>query len=917
MTIQAGNRRAGPYTGNGAQTAFVFEFKVFEDEDVTVVTLLDGVETTEVSGSDYTVTLNSDQDNNPGGTVSFVVAPAASAAVVITSAMEISQPAVFTNQGGFYPRVLNDSLDRQAIATQQLDEKLDRAILAPVSQEGFTVSPTANTVFGTDANGEFSQFARVDLQGDPGGNIMAVGLFTALSIMTVDAGTDIIQTAGHHTPGKGVARYKRWSAPMTALPAWGENVWWVTLIDGSKWMLAEGRPTSDMFGTYGDAVRAYLSDTVTGTDVTAIINKLTYYAESEWGNGIAVLSRGGHRTSDTIHVGMGTSFRSVHLIGEVEHPWATRHDNQTAFPSAEIKAERNDRPAVNVQGARSSSVTHVSVEGPLYARAINLGLGRSDGGETMDDTDAADWLPGTALHTNGQYNPGAGIAIDAFSGVAPVGAYPAVAYPFATTQYGKNYSSEVTLEGCKIAGFSVGVVVQPCDADGNGDFVRMRGCSTTECVYGVSIGNGQSRNVEISNHNYIHLHTFIVNGKHGKQRGKLGGPIINLSGGQSVQLFDLNMGFAGLVEFITHYSEGLWRFGNAVGKGNIHHNGEITMTAATGDGMFPLRGVPANILGTTAFPTVGGSTDTAVVLSGTLAVPSVGVISTSQLETRALRVICVQRDGSGPISAAHAQLNNALCGGIFVASSLFARRVVRLGTSHTIFNTVTGAVIGAGIWDGKTWGASRRIHGCPIEAKELTAVQSPYSPVPIPAEPSTYGETSLTSKTLTGTTFTFTVAGIGADAERRHAQVGDVLWHDASDSLFVITARATNNITATLLNNHLNTGGVITHPGGAINLATGSYHFFSGRYYIPDYPVFGTFTAASPTITDVGTGENVFGTDADFVNGDYVAVNALEEHVIGVGRTVSSRDVGARTITMSANADKSQADRRLIFARTP
>jgi len=42
--------------------------------------------------------------------------------------MEYVQPTEFTNSGGFYPRVLNDSLDRLTIYAQQLEERQSRSI---------------------------------------------------------------------------------------------------------------------------------------------------------------------------------------------------------------------------------------------------------------------------------------------------------------------------------------------------------------------------------------------------------------------------------------------------------------------------------------------------------------------------------------------------------------------------------------------------------------------------------------------------------------------------------------------------------------------------------------------------------------------------------------------------------------------
>ncbi|MBU6407849.1 MAG: hypothetical protein KGS44_12050, partial [Alphaproteobacteria bacterium] len=144
MTISTEIRRAGPYAGNGSTTAFAFAFKVFSTSQVRVTraVVATGVETTLALTTDYTVSLNSNQDTNPGGTVTLLVAPTAAQSVTITSNVANLQPTALANLGGFYPDVINDSLDRATIQIQQLDERLDRALVIPVSSTASTQLPT-------------------------------------------------------------------------------------------------------------------------------------------------------------------------------------------------------------------------------------------------------------------------------------------------------------------------------------------------------------------------------------------------------------------------------------------------------------------------------------------------------------------------------------------------------------------------------------------------------------------------------------------------------------------------------------------------------------------------------------------------------------------------------------------------------
>jgi len=136
MTISSTNRKAGPYIGNGTTTVFPFYFKVFTAADVEVVrlTVATNVETVLALTTNYTVALNTDQNANPGGSITLVAGALASGYnLVITSAIGNLQPTDLTNQGGFYPDVINDALDRATIQIQQLQEGLDRAALLPIT----------------------------------------------------------------------------------------------------------------------------------------------------------------------------------------------------------------------------------------------------------------------------------------------------------------------------------------------------------------------------------------------------------------------------------------------------------------------------------------------------------------------------------------------------------------------------------------------------------------------------------------------------------------------------------------------------------------------------------------------------------------------------------------------------------------
>lgn len=131
MTISSNIRKAGQFVGDGNPADYPFAFKVFHGEDVAAyVADADGNETQLVYPTDYSVTLNPDQETHPGGIVRLTVPLPSGHIMSLISEMESIQPIEFTNQGGFYPRDLNTGLDRLTISVQQLEVQIGRATIS-------------------------------------------------------------------------------------------------------------------------------------------------------------------------------------------------------------------------------------------------------------------------------------------------------------------------------------------------------------------------------------------------------------------------------------------------------------------------------------------------------------------------------------------------------------------------------------------------------------------------------------------------------------------------------------------------------------------------------------------------------------------------------------------------------------------
>ena len=132
MTISSASNKVR-FQGNGLATAFPFSFKVFKASDLVVVlTSAAGLDQTLLNGSNYTVALNSNQDANPGGTVTLLAAPATGEYLSVVRQVEATQLTDITNQGGFYPQVVENALDKLTMLAQQALEKLARGLSLPV-----------------------------------------------------------------------------------------------------------------------------------------------------------------------------------------------------------------------------------------------------------------------------------------------------------------------------------------------------------------------------------------------------------------------------------------------------------------------------------------------------------------------------------------------------------------------------------------------------------------------------------------------------------------------------------------------------------------------------------------------------------------------------------------------------------------
>jgi hypothetical protein len=136
------------YTGNGVTTIFAFGFKILQASDLRV--LVNGAVVT-----NYTV---AGVGSPTGGSITFTVAPANLATIILRRAMPIARGTDFQTLGALAANTLNDDQDSPVMMAQQLSEQLNRLITAPESDIALTQLPAAaaraNLLLSFDSNGQ-------------------------------------------------------------------------------------------------------------------------------------------------------------------------------------------------------------------------------------------------------------------------------------------------------------------------------------------------------------------------------------------------------------------------------------------------------------------------------------------------------------------------------------------------------------------------------------------------------------------------------------------------------------------------------------------------------------------------------------------------------------------------------------------
>ncbi len=150
MTVEVSTNKV-IYPGNGIATVFPFGFQIPNISQIfAIYTDPDGVETVLTRLVDYSVT---GIGNEAGGSITYPLGmgtpiPTGSSLTILRLVQYVQNTSI-SNQGAFYPEVVEAALDYLTFQTQQIAEEADRSISLSVTSEAIVpvlATPTALTV---------------------------------------------------------------------------------------------------------------------------------------------------------------------------------------------------------------------------------------------------------------------------------------------------------------------------------------------------------------------------------------------------------------------------------------------------------------------------------------------------------------------------------------------------------------------------------------------------------------------------------------------------------------------------------------------------------------------------------------------------------------------------------------------------
>ena len=195
MTVSSTTTRKSA-NGDGSNDEFPYDFKIFDDDDITVIIRTDstGAETVKTKTTHYAV---SGVGSASGGNVTFTSGniPASGETVVLIRNTARTQLTDYVANDPFPADSHEDALDKLTFITQELEEQLGRSLKVSqtnvIATSEFTADATAraNKILGFDGSGDLTVTeGKVDTVTASASAVAAGGSPTASATYTVSSG---------------------------------------------------------------------------------------------------------------------------------------------------------------------------------------------------------------------------------------------------------------------------------------------------------------------------------------------------------------------------------------------------------------------------------------------------------------------------------------------------------------------------------------------------------------------------------------------------------------------------------------------------------------------------------------------------------------------------------------------------------
>ena len=269
MTVSSATNKVS-YNGNGSQTVFAYGFKIFDEDDLTVIIRnASGGETTQTITTHYTV---SGVGVASGGNVTMGSAPASGESITIIREQPLTQGLDLVPNDPFPAALLEDTLDKFAFMVQKHEEVLSRTIkgskTTTITNPSFTEDATAraNKIFAFDGSGNIDITQEIGVFKGNWGS----GTTYAVRDIVKDTSTNniFIATTAHTSSG---------GQPLTTNT---DSAKWSLLVDAASATASQNAAAASATASANSATASANSATASASSATSSANEATNSANS-------------------------------------------------------------------------------------------------------------------------------------------------------------------------------------------------------------------------------------------------------------------------------------------------------------------------------------------------------------------------------------------------------------------------------------------------------------------------------------------------------------------------------------------------------------------------------------------------------------------------------------------------------------